>query len=173
MGTELVPQIAFYVFAILAILASVGVVANKNPVASAMCLVATFVAVAGLYLTLQATFLAAVQILVYAGAIMVLFLFVIMLLNLSGNTFEGISVRRTTGGAIAFAFIFITIGLLWGTGPAPGEAVSLRPGTGLEIGRTFLKDYVFPFEMASLLLLVAMIGAIVIARRPKLAGGDR
>ena len=68
---------------------------------------------------------------------------------------------------------FVSIGLLWGAGPAPGEAASLRTGSGLEIGRTFLKDYVFPFEMASLLLLVAMIGAIVIARRPRLAGGDR
>jgi NADH-quinone oxidoreductase subunit J len=173
MEPELATTIAFYVFALLAIAASIGVVANKNPVASAMCLVATFVAVAGLYLTLSATFLAAVQILVYAGAIMVLFLFVIMLLNLSHDAFEGISVRRTMGGAIAFAFIFISIGLLWSTGPAPGESVSVRPGTGLEIGRTFLRDYVFPFEMASLLLLVAMIGAIVVARRPKLVGGDR
>lgn len=163
----------FYLVAALSVVAAAGVVLFRNPISNVLSLLFAFFCLATIYLLAGFQFLAATQILVYAGAIMVLFLFVIMLLNLSHDAFEGISVRRTMGGAIAFAFIFISIGLLWGTGPAPGESVSVRPGTGLEIGRTFLRDYVFPFEMASLLLLVAMIGAIVVARRPKLVGGDR
>jgi NADH-quinone oxidoreductase subunit J len=169
---EIVVRIAFWAFAAVAVLSSLAVVANKNPVVSAMALVSAFLSVAGIYLTIGATFLTAVQILVYAGAIMVLFLFVIMLLNLEHDPFEGIPVRRVAAGAAVFAFLFGAAAVVLGSGagdtPAGGSETT---GEGSSIGRMFFADYVFPFEMTSLLLLIAMIGAILIARRP--APGER
>jgi len=161
---EIIVRITFWVFAAIAVAASLAVVANKSPVASAMSLVTTFLAVAGLYMTLGATFLSAVQILVYAGAIMVLFLFVIMLLNLETDPFSGIPIRRVVGVAAVFAFLFGAAAIVLGT-TGVGTSESTTNGEGESIGRVFFADYVFPFEMASLLLLMAMIGAILIARR--------
>src|SRR5262245_50714351 len=114
---EFVLRLAFWAFAVVAVGSSIAVVANRNPVASAMSLVAAFLAVAGLYLTTGATFLSAVQILVYAGAIMVLFLFVIMLLNLESDPFEGIPVRRMVGAAAVFAFLFGATAVVLGSRP--------------------------------------------------------
>ncbi len=155
--------IAFYVFAALAIVSAIGVVALRNPIASAMSLVMCFVAVGGLYLNLGATFMSAVQILVYAGAIMVLFLFVIMLLNLEVEPRDVPGVSRLLGAALTIGLLFATAAYLGAHGPPPGE--SLRSGTAKEIGKLFANEYMFPFEAASILLLVAMVGAIVVGRR--------
>ncbi len=160
---SLVTRIAFYLFSAMAIISSLVVVVNRNPVACAVALVSAFLAVAGLYLTLGATFLTAVQILVYAGAIMVLFLFVIMLLNLDKDPFGVPGVSKLLGAVLAIGMMFATVTFL-GAFDAPAGR-SIRDGSGAEIGKTFFSDYLFPFEMASLLLLVAMIGAIVVARR--------
>lgn len=159
-----IERIAFFAFSILAIVSAICVVVNRNPVGSAVALVMTFLAVAGLYLTLGATFLTAVQILVYAGAIMVLFLFVIMLLNLENDPFDLPGLRRLVGAGIAIALMFASIALVAG-GSGAAQTESVRSGSGSEIGKLFFSDYLFPFEMASLLLLVAMIGAIVLARK--------
>ncbi len=166
----LVSQIAFWAFSIVAVVAALGVVVNKNAVTSAMCLVTTFVCVAGLFLTLNAGFMAAVQILVYAGAIMVLFLFVIMLLNVDRESFERPRVKTMLGAALAFLFAFGALALL---GPkAPEGPGSVRAGTGHDIGVLFTNDYVFAFEMASMLLLIAMVGAIVLARKRRPIDAD-
>ena len=158
----LLTRIAFYFFSAMGIVSAIFVVAHRNPIACAVALVNTFLAVAGLYLTLGATFLTAVQILVYAGAIMVLFLFVIMLLNLERDPFEKPHVSRLVGGVLAVALMFGAVSVLGGV-EASGRSV--RDGSAEEIGKIFFGEYIFPFEMASLLLLFAMIGAIVIARR--------
>ncbi|MFH0944410.1 MAG: NADH-quinone oxidoreductase subunit J [Planctomycetota bacterium] len=157
-------RIAFFVFAIMAIATGIVVVVHRNPVTCAVSLVGTFLAVAGLYLTMGATFLTAVQILVYAGAIMVLFLFVIMLLNLEKDRFEVPGLSSLLGAAFALALMFAGVALVAGGSGAPATE-SLRPGTASEIGKVLFSDYLVPFEMASLLLLFAMIGAIVIARK--------
>ena len=155
--------IAFYFFTALALISAVCVVALRNPVACAMSLVTAFVAVAGLYLTLGATFVSAVQILVYAGAIMVLFLFVIMLFNLEVEPREEPGVSRMIGAAGAIALLFAT-GAFLATHP-PTEGESVTGGGAKEIGHLFANEYAFPFEAASILLLVAMVGAIVVGRR--------
>ena len=157
-------RIAFYVFSVLAIATAIAVVLNRNPVTSAVSLVGTFLAVAGLYLTLGATFLTAVQVLVYAGAIMVLFLFVIMLLNLEHGRFELPGLSRLIGAGLALVLMFTAVALVAG-GSGAHASESLRSGSASEIGKLFFSEYLFPFEMASLLLLFAMVGAIVVARK--------
>jgi NADH-quinone oxidoreductase subunit J len=159
----LLPTIVFYLFSAIAIVSAIAVVALRNPISCAMSLVTCFVAVAGLYLSLGATFMTAVQILVYAGAIMVLFLFVIMLLNLEVEPREFPGVSRLLGAALSLALLFATAAYV-GTRPLP-ESESLRSGSAKEIGRFFAGEYMFPFEAASILLLAAMVGAIVIGRR--------
>ncbi len=167
---NLAAQIAFWAFSIVAVLAALGVVVARSAVTSAMCLVTSFVSVAGLFLTLNAGFMAAVQILVYAGAIMVLFLFVIMLLNVDRASFDRPRVRTMLGAALAFVFAFGALALL---GPSETKGTgSLRQGTGHDIGVLFSNDYVFAFEMASMLLLIAMVGAIVLARRRRATGPE-
>jgi NADH-quinone oxidoreductase subunit J len=156
-------------FGALLLLSSLMVILHKNPVTSALFLVLSFCSLAGIYLVLQAEFLGMVQIIVYAGAIMVLFLFVIMYLNL-GRDVEGgvqIVVRRALGwligGAlIALGAIFLGRGFLLG----PASSILAAPGTGntQALGRILYTRYLFPFEITSILLLVAMIGAVVIAR---------
>lgn len=159
----LIERTAFYIFAIASIAGAIGVVMNRNPITSAMCLVMSFLSVAGLYLTLGATFLMAVQILVYAGAIMVLFLFVIMLLNLEQDPMEIAGVSRALGGVVGAAFLIAVITGFTSFKEIGGE--SITNGDAKAIGFVFANDYVFPFEAASILLLIAMIGAVVIARR--------
>ncbi len=162
---EVLERVAFYVMAVIAVASALLVVVNRNPVASAMSLVGTFLAVAGLYLTLNATFLSAIQVLVYAGAIMVLFLFVIMLLNLEREPFDLPGFGRIAGFALSVVLLFSLISLALNATARP--ETSARGGSGAEIGDVFFSDYLFPFEMASLLLLVAMVGVIVVARRRK------
>ena len=157
-------RIAFFIFATMAIATGTLVVVHRNPVTCAMSLVGTFLSVAGLYLTMGATFLTAVQILVYAGAIMVLFLFVIMLLNLEKDRFEIPGLTSILGAAFAVTLLFTAVALVAGGSGAPATE-SMRPGTASEIGKVLFSDYLFPFEMASLLLLFAMVGAIVIAKK--------
>jgi NADH-quinone oxidoreductase subunit J len=157
--------ITFYFFAAIAIVSGFCVVSLRNPVSSAMSLVLAFVAVAGLYLTLNATFVAAVQILVYAGAIMVLFLFVIMLLNLEIEPREEPGVSRLIGAALTAALLFALVAFFFAGRHDPVAGTSLRSGDAYDIGRLFASEYAFPFEAASILLLVAMVGAIVLGRR--------
>jgi NADH-quinone oxidoreductase subunit J len=170
-----VVDILFYAFAGVAIGGAIGVVMSKSPVASLLFMVTTLASVAGVYVLLEAHFLAAIQIIVYAGAIMVLFLFVIMLLNL-GHEYE----RDLKGGAfavIAFAVIGGMAGLLQRqlrgsgitdaltAGGASIDAALAEHGAVGAIAQPLYTDYVVAFEITGILLLVAIVGALVLAKR--------
>ena len=159
----------FFGFAALLVITSLMVVLHKNPVTSALFLVLAFCSLAGIYLLLHAEFLGMVQIVVYAGAIMVLFLFVIMYLNLQHDVESGvqIAVRRGIGWLAGAALLLSGAALLrrgWVLGPANETLPATEGGNVAAIGRVLYSRYLFPFEITSILLLVAMIGVIVIAR---------
>jgi NADH-quinone oxidoreductase subunit J len=161
---------AFLFFAAIAVAGAVNVVTRRNPVHAALWLVASFLGVAGLFLTLGSGLLGAIQVLVYAGAIMVLFLFVILLLNLETPPFEGLSIAR---GASLLAALAATSLLVWPLVRAPelrhaakDSALDLAATPG-NVAALLFTRYALPFEIVSLLLLVAMVGAIHLARRPR------
>ena len=158
----------FYLFAFLTLVFGFLVIANpfsRNPVTSAMFLVLTIVSLAGLFVLLHAFFLAAVQILVYAGAVMVLFLFVIMMLDLRAEERRRIKLLAVLGGVIsagAILGIFMRILL-----HAPLDAVaapSLEGGT-LDLAKLLFTQYLLPFEIVSLLLLVAIVGVVLLSKK--------
>jgi len=162
--------ILFSLFALSAVCFAVNVIFRRNAVHCALHLVGVLLSVSGLFVLLNAQFIAAIQILVYAGAIMVLFLFVVMLLNVRGE-----SPLLTPGAAKGFGFFFALLAfveLLWivlsGTGEGGAHpAAALPPGFGspAEIGRILYSTWLFPFEVTSILLLIAVIGAVVLAKR--------
>ena len=165
--------VIFYLLSLIAVVCGLFMVLHKNPVYSAIFLVQTLFALAGLYLLLNAQFLAVIQILVYAGAIIVLFLFVIMLLNLRKSQDEMSSLFGVKLSGLFLAVIlivevaYIILGVRPGTGPEgswSAEAVE-AVGNTETIGKELFTTYLFPFEVASLLLLVAMIGMVVLAKR--------
>ena len=158
----------FLAFAALLVGCSLMVILHKSPVTSALFLVLAFCSLAGIYLLLQAEFLAMVQVIVYAGAIMVLFLFVIMYLNLKRDVEDGMPhvLRRFVGwaiGALLLAEGAIYFGKRWALGatlPEPAPEV----GNTAAIGQILYSRYLFPFELTSVLLIVAIIGAVLIGR---------
>jgi len=169
----------FYLFAAVAVVASLLVIAQRNPIYSVLLLIASFGALSGLYVLLDAPFVAVTQIIVYAGAIMVLFLFVVMLLNAPHEETEHDEkvhlLRRPGpvwfGGVLAAALV---VELLWAltragsdSGPFSVEAVS----SVRTLGRVLFTEYAFPFEVTSVLILVAMVGAVVLAKRDSRSGG--
>ena len=166
----------FFLFAALAIGSSVVVVAHRNPIYSTLSLVLTLFAMAVLFVLLGAPFLGALQILVYAGAIVVLFLFVIMLLNVqktdAPHTYRGAQVWTAILGTLVF------LGMFWlafqRTGLRLGEAAPAPLGPELVslkgLANTLFGEYLLPFEIVGLLLLVAVIGATVAARRAGQSG---
>lgn len=161
-------QLFFGYFAGVIALTAVLVVALKNPIYSALSLLVMFFHVAGLYVTLHAEFLAAVQIIVYAGAILVLYLFVVMLLNLHRDDHYH-SQWRAVGFVCVPLFIEFMVLIAGGSaaspGPVPTESTDGGGGNTLAIGETLFSTYLYPFEIASLILLVAMIGAIILAKK--------
>lgn len=165
----------FYIFGAIAVLASIGVVGQRNPMHSVMLLIASFGALAGLYILLDSPFTAVTQIIVYAGAIMVLFLFVVMLLNVPRE--DAAEWDRThplyrpwpvrIGASLA---LLLVAQLVWALLRTPG----IRDGVGLqsagisdvgELGRVLFTDYMFAFEVTSILILASMVGAVILARR--------
>ena len=169
----------FYVFGAVAVLASVLVIAQRNPIYSVLLLIASFGALSGLYVLLDAPFVAVIQIIVYAGAIMVLFLFVVMLLNAPHEDTEQDLERdaraharivaplgaRNAGAVLA---IVLLVELGWALTKNGGESGAFPGGSVSSvaaIGRLLFTDYAFPFEVTSVLILVAMVGAVVLARR--------
>lgn len=164
----------FYLFGATAVGASLLVVGQRNPFYSVLLLVASFGALSGLYVLLDAPFVAVVQIIVYAGAIMVLFLFVVMLLNAPREETEYDERAHLVlpSGAMRFggALAVVLVGeLAWALtrGGAASEAAFGAASTGSvrALGQALFTDYAFPFEVTSVLVLVAMVGAIVLARR--------
>mgnify|MGYP003575001875 CR=1 FL=1 len=159
-------DIAFYIFSFLTLLCGVLVITRRNPVTSAMCLVLTIVSMAGLFVLLQAYFLAAVQILVYAGAVMVLFLFVIMLLDLREEIRRRINKIRVVTGALAvLAVLAIIVNVIWTAQPGAGLPPSTLSGATAPLGRLLFQNFLLPFEILSLLLLVAMLGVILLSKK--------
>lgn len=165
MSLELV---LFLILGALGIASAVGVIATRNPIGAAMSLVIHFIALAGLYLSLNAMFMAAIQVLVYAGAIMVLVVFVIMLLNLGHE--EKLRERITSRQGIGVVFslllggtlVFVVTRLTFGS---PSAKALPDMGSVQAIGRSLFTTYVYPFEMVSLILLAAAVGAVVLAKR--------
>ena len=161
-------EAAFYALAAVMLGASSGVILLRNPVHCALSLVVALFAVAVAYVSLQAHLVAALQIIVYAGAVMVLFLFVIMLLNLQSDPKEP---RRTSAGlaaavaAAAFAFPVMLVVREWAGASGEPAVVGEAFGTTRALASVLFTDYVVAFELTSLLLLVAIVGAVVIARR--------
>ena len=161
------PQVLFYVFAALAVVSALGMVLNlRNTVASAMSLVVTMVALAGIYVLLEAHLVAAIQIMVYAGAIVVLFLFVVMLLNLRADEFAPGRQWLTKSAA---ALVVLAVGaqllrLFSGDLPEPGPPPAGFGGYE-QLGIALYTDYVLLVEVASLLLLAAIVGALILAKR--------
>ena len=158
----------FLIFSIMAVLSAGLVVMNpvsKNPVTSAMFLVVTMLSIAGLFVLLNAFFLAAVQVIVYAGAVIVLFLFVIMLLDLQeaeAASLHGIRVALAAVGVLGLCFVGIQA-LLTLPAEAGGEALT-TVGSAPALGKLLFSEYLLPFEAVSVLLLVAMIGVIYISK---------
>ena len=150
---------------------ALGVIFHRNPVHCALLLVGVLLSLSGLFVLLHAQFIAALQVIVYAGAIMVLFLFVVMLLNVKGE-----SPLLTPGAAKGFGFLFallVFVELLW-TVLTPGREPGALPpegplpkefGSPAAIGQTLYTVWLLPFEITSILLLVAVIGAVVLAKR--------
>lgn len=165
----MIQAMIFYVLAASAVVLAVLVVAARNPVYSALSLIGCMFALAGIFAFHSAHLMAGLQILVYAGAIMVLILFVIMLLNLSPEELGGPKIlpRKVTGayllGAVGTLMIVHLAGHLRGPAPEVSEAF----GTVEKVGKVLFTDFLLPFEMVSLLLLAAIIGAIILARKLK------
>ncbi len=158
-------DILFYVFAALALLCGVMMLLSRNPVNSAMFLVLTIASLAGLFVLLEAFFLAAIQILVYAGAVMVLFLFVIMLLDLKAEERRKIKVLGVLGGIVAVGTILaIFFKSLNGTTLNGTRAPNFQAGVP-ELGKLLFSQYLLPFEIISVLLLVAMVGVILLSKK--------
>jgi NADH-quinone oxidoreductase subunit J len=169
--------IFFYVFGGLAVVASLLVIGQRNPMYSVLLLIASFGGLAGLYVLLDAPFVAVTQIIVYAGAIMVLFLFVVMLLNVPREEallpkWGPTVITRRIGVALAIA---LAIELIWAlsrlSAVAPPDAEGAATLQSVrELGRALYTRHAFAFEATSVLILVAMVGAVVLARRE---GGPR
>ncbi len=158
----------FLVFATVSVLCGISVVLQRAPIASALSLVGVMGAIAVLYLMLGAEFIAMAQIIVYAGAIMVLFIFVIMLLNAGVESRRGRSwIAQLLGVPVLIAFFGIIGYALQGrfTGADMVKFGNFTGGTAEAVGYALFTDYLLPFEVTSVLILVAIIGAIVLARK--------
>jgi NADH-quinone oxidoreductase subunit J len=164
------PQLAvFFVLAALAVAGAISLILQKHPIHSALSLIVVMVALAGLYLLLGAEFVAAVQIIVYGGAIMVLFVFVIMLLNAGVEEHTSIS---KMAGAPGLLLVVALGGFIAATIARSSESVQAAPQSGTlsstqGISSMIFKDFVYPFELTSFLILVAILGATVLAQREK------
>jgi NADH-quinone oxidoreductase subunit J len=159
-------MVIFVVLALLAVAAGVGVIAQRSAVRSALFLLVNFCSLAGLYILLNAQFVAIVQVIIYAGAIVVLFLFVVMLLGVE-RAEETPDLRRYQWVAGILLAVLLLAGIVWALIPAQPETVAAltRTDNVREIGAALLTDFAIPFELASVVLLVAIIGAVVLAKK--------
>lgn len=173
--------LVFYFVAAVAVAGAIGVVLLRNPVHAALSLLGTFLAVAGLFVLERAEFIAAVQMLVYAGGVMVLFLFVIMLVNVRTLPSEPQYLRRMVPAALVVGgllVLFVGFGV-WsvasGALAAPGPLTAVNGqtlGNTEAVGWSLYRQYLLPFEVVSVVLLVAMIGAIVMGRKDEPRKGE-
>jgi NADH-quinone oxidoreductase subunit J len=163
--------IIFFIVAAVALAGALGVVFSRNPVHAALMLVAVLIAIAVMFLLQDAQLLAAVQVIVYAGAIVVLFLFVIMLLGIDKHESLHDPVRSIRPAAIvlgvlALVEVLVLAGRQWVTGTPSGPGLQDGTGGNVErVARTLFTDYLWPFEVLTILLVVAVVGGVVLARR--------
>ncbi|MCG3149564.1 MAG: NADH-quinone oxidoreductase subunit J [Verrucomicrobiae bacterium] len=156
----------FWFFSIAMLLCGVFVIANRNPVASAMALVLMFLFMAGLFVLLEAFFIAAIQVLVYAGAVMVLFLFVIMLLDIKASERRRFAFLGVFGGiVVAGAFVW-EMRIILSQPVIPLQSGNTDLSAGLEnVVKPLFQHYMLPFEVTALLLLVAMVGVVLLSKK--------
>jgi len=164
----------FLLVGAVSLAAALGVVTSRQPVHSALFLLTNFATLAVLYITLDAQFLAAAQVIVYAGGIVILILFVIMLIGGDTNDFSAAqrAWSRTVGIALG-VILLLTVSysvLSHITGPSEATAALLQGGTPEAVGIALFTEYVLPFELIALLLLVALIGALVLGRQQEGVG---
>ncbi|MEN9339618.1 MAG: hypothetical protein RIQ62_930 [Bacteroidota bacterium] len=166
-----IQQIVFWVLSLLTLGFAIGVILSRSPINSVLFLILTFFTISGHYLTMNAQFLAIVNIIVYAGAIMVLFLFVIMLMNLNSDTEPQKNYLVQFAGVIAGGSLLLVLvaALKTSSTQLENQQINLSQTTELglikNLGHALFTDYVFPFEIASVLFLSAMIGAVVLGKR--------
>lgn len=161
-----ISEILFWILAALSILSAVMMVSSKSPVYSVLWLIMTFFTISGHYILLNAQFLAIVNIIVYAGAIMVLFLFVIMLMNLSKDTEPQKSKWMKIAGAVSGGcLLLVLIAALRDADAGTAQMGYGEIGLIQNLGKVLFTDYVVPFEISSILFLSAMVGAVVIGKR--------
>ncbi len=173
-------EILFYIFGTFLVLAALGVITARNPVYSALSLVVCFVTSAAIWLLIEAEFLAVVLVLVYVGAVMVLFLFVVMMLDINLEELrKGFTRFAWLGWITALAVIVEIVGVIWVRGIGIDVSRSPAPtapdySNTLELGRVLYTKYAYPFELAAMLLLVAIVAAIslTLRRRPGLKVQD-
>ena len=160
-------DLLFYVFATVTLAGALLVVTNRNAVNSAVFLVMTFLGMAALFVLLEAYFLAVIQVLVYAGAVVVLFLFIVMLLDVTGVDRARLRVLTVVAGLVAAALLVVgVVVLVRATGPGPAFLPEPAPGASLKaFGRSLFTTYLLPMQVTGFLLLVAMIGVIVLSLR--------
>jgi NADH-quinone oxidoreductase subunit J len=163
------PLLVFFFLAAIAILGAISLILQRHPIHSALSLIVVMVALAGLYLLMGAEFVAAVQIIVYGGAIMVLLVFVIMLLN--AGVEERTNMSKMAGWAglpLAIALMgFLAAAVARSTDRVQAVAQSGAPAPTKVVAGLLFQEFVYPFELTSFLILVAIIGAIVLAQREK------
>jgi NADH-quinone oxidoreductase subunit J len=163
-GTSTGDAVVFWILSAMIVGFAIFTITRKNPITAVMSLVASFFGLAAMYATLSAHFLAVLQVLVYAGAIMVLFIFVVMILNREEVTplsFRPMRVLGVLAGVYLFVkFVDITVSMQLGAPPVPSETF----GTVGAVGDLLFRDFLYPFEAISVLLLVAIIGGVVISR---------
>lgn len=171
---QMVTTALFFIFAGLAIACAISMVYHKNPLYSAISLVGVFIALSCVYITLAAPFIAAVQILIYAGAIMVLVVFVIMLLNLEEDKpLNRLQYLYAVGGGLGLILLVQTFFVFYAVMRAPKQEVDTEVTIGktLSIGTAMYTEYLLPVEIVGILLLMAVVGGVILARRieqPKL-----
>ncbi len=158
----------FYILSGLTILTAIMMIAARNPVHSVLYLIVTFFLISGQYLMMNAQFLFIVNLIVYAGAIMVLFLFVLMLLNLSGETEPQKSMKRKLIGIITSGLLLITVlGALIKSQASTDNLPLTDIGLVKNLGLVLFTEFVVPFEISSILFLAAMVGAVLVGKRQK------
>jgi NADH-quinone oxidoreductase subunit J len=159
----------FYLFGVIAIISAVTFVTRQSPVAAALWLVNTMFCLAALYVMMDAQFIGAIQVLVYAGAIMVVFLFVVMLLNLghASDVTDVVGGKTRLAAGIVGLLLLAEVFVLWkdDTPPAPPVTQHLEPGVIGQVAAPLFREYLLAFEITSVLLLAAIVGAVVLAKR--------
>jgi NADH-quinone oxidoreductase subunit J len=162
-----IEAVVFFLLAAVAVAGAINLIVQRHPIHSALSLIVVMVALAALYLLLGAEFIAAVQIIVYAGAIMVLFVFVIMLLNAGEEERTNLSrMARYVGLPLGIVLLFQLA--YWIARASPSRAAaSVGPAPTRKLALMLFQDFVFPFELTSILILIAILGALVLAKRER------